>query len=255
MQHKKLYIATKIENAAAHNALSAAFPDEWSLTYDWTEHGSVKHDRARMFEVSQAEMRGVAEADAVIALLPGGRGTHVEIGMAVALGVPVFIVGPGYTFGLGEETCAFYHHPGVTQLARGMTNEAIVATIRAAFDSGLSRSFSVFLDAFAKACHATSCAHGFWEGVDARGDHVPGEKIALIHSEASEALEEIRDGNFAMYENPNKPGKPEGMIVELADAVIRCGDYAAACELSLGDAVDAKMAYNRGRPYKHGRAF
>lgn len=51
-----------------------------------------------------------------------------------------------------------------------------------------------------------------------------GEIIGLIHTELSEALEELRNGHQwdEIYYNETKP---EGYLVELADAVIRVFDY------------------------------
>jgi NTP pyrophosphatase (non-canonical NTP hydrolase) len=42
---------------------------------------------------------------------------------------------------------------------------------------------------------------------------------------------------------------------ELADIFIRLVDYAAWRGIDLADAVDAKMAVNKTRPYKHGKRF
>lgn len=48
------------------------------------------------------------------------------------------------------------------------------------------------------------------------------EIACLIHSEISEAVECYRNGNMAMH---LVDGKPEGLVVELADVLIRCLDY------------------------------
>lgn len=86
--------------------------------------------------------------------------------------------------------------------------------------------------------------HGFWETPNR------GERIALMHSELSEALEYIR-----------KPGPDDklpqfsGEVVELADALIRILDYCHYYGLPIEDAVIAKHEYNKTRPFKHGKAF
>ena len=98
----------------------------------------------------------------------------------------------------------------------------------------------------ARDAHANSVNHGWWDpGMDNAG-----EKIALMHSELSEALEALRKGN------PPDKHLPEysSLEVEMADVIIRIFDYAAAAhfEDALAKAILAKMKYNVGRPHRHG---
>ena len=128
-----------------------------------------------------------------------------------------------------------------------------------------------------KKAHENAVNHGFW--------NPPlefGTAIALIHSELSEALEEEREGrpmvwykcneadgvstcapqdetDCLMYGKENlckyRSKKPEGVAVELADAVIRIADLCGHLGIDLDAAIREKMAYNEGRPYKHGKKF
>ena len=85
--------------------------------------------------------------------------------------------------------------------------------------------------------------HGFYDKpVD------DGTRIALIHSELSEALEADRHGN------PPDDKIPEfiGMEAELADAVLRIMDFSVHRNLRVGQALVAKLKYNAGRPRMHG---
>ena len=113
------YIATKLENHENHNRLRDYLLGlGHQISYDWTNHGSVQGEGdARIAEV--AAMQGVQDASVVIVLLPGGRGTHVELGAAWASSRRIFIHGPRAAED-GRE-CAFYHSPGVTETTYGPT--------------------------------------------------------------------------------------------------------------------------------------
>lgn len=101
-----------------------------------------------------------------------------------------------------------------------------------------------------KECYTTALAHGWWEGYVDRKKTIP-EKLALIHSEVSEALEDYRNGDMAEAYHGHT-GKPLGFPSELADIVIRVADLAGALGIDLEKAVVEKMAYNEKRPYRHG---
>jgi hypothetical protein len=79
-----------------------------------------------------------------------------------------------------------------------------------------------------------------------------GLKIALCHSELSEWLEALRN-------DPNAPCEkmPEYTVCEeeAADIIIRVLHLARKQGLRIHEAVQAKMAYNEGRPYMHGKKF
>ena len=112
----KFYIASKLENHAQVRQLSAMLKQlGWTHTYDWTVHGSVKETDAETLKaVGQKEYNGVKDADLVIVLTPQGRGTHVELGMAIALDKLVYLCHEDETyFQCDDNTSAFYWLPNV----------------------------------------------------------------------------------------------------------------------------------------------
>lgn len=105
----------------------------------------------------------------------------------------------------------------------------------------------------AEICHAASFLAGWWfyKGSDLRlecrartrfGIALINEKISLIHSEVSEALEGVRKDKM----DDHLPHR-KSVEVELADAVIRIFDMAGGLSLDVAGAIAEKLAYNAQR--------
>lgn len=111
----KFYIATRLSNVAAMQAMRDHIIESGGvLSYDWSAHGMLGPSKFDQWEtIAKAEIEGVREADVLILLLPGGRGAHIELGCALGLGKPVFVIGPQEAFDDGSYgyPCLFYHHP------------------------------------------------------------------------------------------------------------------------------------------------
>jgi len=124
------------------------------------------------------------------------------------------------------------------------------------------------LKLFINEVHKNAVNHGWYDA-----DRSFGDIIALIHSELSEAFEFERNKRDKIYmdgridyryhysgnnyistvknENTNKP---DGLIVELADVVIRVFDYIGSIKRvdDFIKALQEKHEYNKSRTYKHG---
>jgi nucleoside 2-deoxyribosyltransferase len=120
VESMKFYIASGLQNkehvqyVAAHLKASG-----FSQTYDWTQN-----DRAnsveKLQEIGEYERNGVLEADFLVLLLPGGKGTHVELGMALANHKRVYLYSPNEDINDFSITSTFYFlkeiHPFIGQL-------------------------------------------------------------------------------------------------------------------------------------------
>ncbi|UVF61044.1 MazG-like pyrophosphohydrolase [Arthrobacter phage Sakai] len=141
-------------------------------------------------------------------------------------------------------------------------------------------------------CGDTAEAKGFHDDRPFECEHVEmdegalanwqGNKLLLIVSEVVEAHDEIRNGRAAdetYYpvpsppaslvaevgveyacrlmndEHRNKPQKPEGVPSEIADAVIRCFDFAYTEGFDLAGIIAEKLVYNASRERLHGKKF
>jgi hypothetical protein len=122
----KYYFATGFANVEIVAAVNKALVDAGHVnTYDWSIHHPDHPDRPAMTpaEIALAEEAGVRDADVVFVYLPGGgKGTHSEIGMAVAYQRRVLLIArEGELVALPNGAPAhpsdcvmpLYHHPMV----------------------------------------------------------------------------------------------------------------------------------------------
>ncbi len=115
----KFYIASKLGNYKQVRSLAQLLKNAgWTHTYDWTSHDSAKEiDAETLKRIGEEEYRGVKQADVVIILTPEGRGTHTELGMAIALNKKIYLCHEDDTyFKCDDNTSTFYWLSGVNQL-------------------------------------------------------------------------------------------------------------------------------------------
>lgn len=96
---------------------------------------------------------------------------------------------------------------------------------------------------------------GVWSGEDPYLRNYFITKLALIGTEVTEAIEELRNGRLPdeRYFSGVNHEKPEGLPSELADIMIRTFDLADEIGIDLIDEVLDKLAYNAAtRTAMHG---
>lgn len=100
-------------------------------------------------------------------------------------------------------------------------------------------------------CHQAALLAGWWNGREGKDVRTMGTeffklwvgtKLALVHSEVSEAVEGYRKDRM----DDHLPHR-KAIEVELADAIIRIYDLAGGMQLDLAGAIEEKLAYNAQR--------
>ena len=186
-----------------------------------------------------------------------GRGIFVEIGAALAAGIPVHWFED--TASADSDVCVFQNHPGVRSY-EGLTFNGFVEYLIASLErldnakaSAKVQKGGLTVADLCVEAHETAKTHGFWEK-DA-GNETILAKLALVHTEISEAVEEIRAGYGPTEVGTDKDGRLSGFGYELADIIIRTADISERYGINLEYLTKRKLAANKNRPYMHGKAF
>ncbi|WP_420769053.1 group-specific protein [Parageobacillus thermoglucosidasius] len=81
-------------------------------TYDWTQNERASTIE-QLKEIGQREKEGVMEEDFLIILLPAGKGSHIEFGIALGQGKKIYLYSSNNDVNNFETTSTFYHLPEV----------------------------------------------------------------------------------------------------------------------------------------------
>lgn len=126
---EKFYVASSFKNIDTVRYVSNELINRGYIqTYDWTQN-----DRAStvkdLKEIGQQERNAVLEADFLIVLLPGGKGSHIEFGIALGQGKRIYLYSQNDEVDRFETTSTFYHLSEVEKCI-GTIDELIIAVTK-----------------------------------------------------------------------------------------------------------------------------
>ncbi|MCM3757660.1 group-specific protein [Sporosarcina aquimarina] len=121
---KKFYVASSLKNIDLVRHVSTRLVDKGFIhTYDWTKNEDAS-TIADLKEIGFHEKNAVLDADFIIVLLPAGKGSHIEFGIALGQGKKVYLHSPNDDLNNLETTSTFYHLSSVKK-SNGTIDELI----------------------------------------------------------------------------------------------------------------------------------
>ncbi|KAB2331719.1 group-specific protein [Bacillus mesophilum] len=110
---KRFYVASSFKNIDTVRYVSNELKNKGYIqTYDWTQNERVSTVED-LKEIGQKERNAVLEADFIIVLLPAGKGSHIEFGIALGQGKRIYLYSQDDEVNKFETTSTFYHLPEV----------------------------------------------------------------------------------------------------------------------------------------------
>jgi nucleoside 2-deoxyribosyltransferase len=111
----KFYIASSFKNIDKVRYVSEILKEKGYIhTYDWTLNKNIT-TLEEIKEIGQKETNAVIEADFVVVLLPAGKGSHVELGIAIGNSKKIYLYSSNNEVDNLETTSTFYQLPEINK--------------------------------------------------------------------------------------------------------------------------------------------
>lgn len=120
----KYYIASSFANKEIVNLTIKSLNNLGFInTYNWTLNEKADN-KLKLKNIGIEELNAVMDTDILIAILPGGKGTHIEMGIAIGFNKPVLIAYFNKELISVDNSATFYHLDNVKHIL--VTEENIV---------------------------------------------------------------------------------------------------------------------------------
>lgn len=105
----KFYVASSFKNIDKVRQVSNQLRSRGYIhTYDWT-HNEKASTLKDLKLIGQQEKNAVGEADFIVVLLPAGKGSHIEFGIALGLNKRIILYSSNNEVNNFATTSTFYH--------------------------------------------------------------------------------------------------------------------------------------------------
>lgn len=105
----KFYIASSFRNSEIVRFISKQLEDKgYTHTYDWTKNGRAS-TMEELKEIGYQEKNAVKASDFIIVVMPAGKSSHIELGIALGQGKSIYLYSSTDEFDNVETTSTFYH--------------------------------------------------------------------------------------------------------------------------------------------------
>jgi pectate lyase len=126
---KKFYIASSLKNIETVRFVSERLVNAGFVhAYDWTLNDNIT-SIDQLTDIGHKEIDAVLKSDFIVVLFPAGKGSHVELGIALGNGIKAYLYSENDEINDLETTSTFYHLEGVFK-CKGTIEELIQTVLK-----------------------------------------------------------------------------------------------------------------------------
>lgn len=126
---KFFYIASSLKNKENVIFVSMRLKQEGFIhTYDWTQNDQITSIE-QLRDIGKNELDAVKKSDFIVVLLPAGKGSHIELGIALRNGIKTYLHSKNDEINDHEKTSTFYHLDGIHK-CKGSLEELITIILK-----------------------------------------------------------------------------------------------------------------------------